>query len=500
MANAFYRALGRLTGSSQRSDPFAQVPFGQWLSEFIYNGSAYPFAINQSIQGNKENVPHNFVSYTSAMYKSNGAVFAVELSRLLLFSEARFQYQHIRNGRPTDLWGDRDHEDYRDECRSRDEKPSRSLQILETPWSGATTGDLLARAMQDADLSGNFYGVRRNDQIKRLRPDWTSILLGTNGESISEAQLALPGDVDAEPIAYLYQPGGHASGRPIETFLPEDVVHFAPIPDPLATFRGMSWLTPIIREIMADSAATSHKLAFFENGATANMIVSLDPSIQKAAFDAWVKTFRMEHEGLANAYKTIYLGGGAKVDVVGADMKQMDFKTVQGAGETRIAAAGRVPPIIAGLSEGLEAATYANYGQARRAFADLFARPAWRNFAGSLERILPPPGGSRLWYDDRDISFLQENRKDAADILLVKAQAISALFMAGYDPDSIITAVEGEDLTQLEHTGVPSVQVQPTVGTAPTARPALPAPKPSNGKVASARILAPWLPGERNDS
>src|SRR4029077_6676968 len=81
MANAFYRGLGRLLGSSQRSDPFPQVPFGQWLSEFIYNGSAYPFAINQSIQGNKENIPHDFVSYTAAMYKSNGAVFAVELSR-----------------------------------------------------------------------------------------------------------------------------------------------------------------------------------------------------------------------------------------------------------------------------------------------------------------------------------------------------------------------------------------------------------------------------------
>src|SRR4029077_11215129 len=443
MANAFYRGLGRLLGSSQRSDPFPQVPFGQWLSEFIYNGSAYPFAINQSIQGNKENIPHDFVSYTAAMYKSNGAVFAVELSRLLLFCQASFKYQHIRKGTPTDLWGDQ------------------SLSIIETPWTGATTGDLLARAIQDADPAGNFYGVRRDNQIKRLRPDWTSILLGLRGDSLSQAELALPGDIDAEPIAYLYQPGGHASGRPIETFLPEDVVHFAPIPDPLATFRGMSWLTPIIRESMADSAATSHKLAFFENGATANMIVSLDPSIQKTAFDAWVKTFRMEHEGLANAYKTMYLGGGAKVDVVGADMQQMDFKTVQGHGETRIAAAGRVPPIIAGLSEGLEAATYSNYGQARRAFADLFAPPTWQNFAGSLRRLVPPPSGSRLWYDERGIQFLQEHRKDATDILYVKSEAINKLFMSGFDPDSIVAAIEADDLTMLEHTGLPSVQLQP---------------------------------------
>ena len=63
------------------------------------------------------------------------------------------------------------------------------------------------------------------------------------------------------------------------------------------------------------------------------------------------------HEGLWNAYKTLYLGGGADAKIIGSNMQQLDFKTVQGHGETRIAAAAGVPPIIVGLSEGLEAAT-----------------------------------------------------------------------------------------------------------------------------------------------
>jgi hypothetical protein len=37
------------------------------------------------------------------------------------------------------------------------------------------------------------------------------------------------------------------------------VAHFAPIIDPLADFRGMSWLTPILREIQADQAMTRHQ-------------------------------------------------------------------------------------------------------------------------------------------------------------------------------------------------------------------------------------------------
>jgi phage portal protein BeeE len=58
----------------------------------------------------------------------------------------------------------------------------------------------------------------------------------------------------------------------------------------------------------------------------------------------------------------------------------------QGAGETRIAAAAGVPPVIVGLSEGLQAATYSNYSQARRRFADGTMRPLWRNAAVARER------------------------------------------------------------------------------------------------------------------
>ena len=36
-------------------------------------------------------------------------------------------------------------------------------------------------------------------------------------------------------------------------------------------------------------------------------------------------------------------------------------------------------------------------------------RPLWRNVAGSLATVVNIPAGSVLWYDDRDIAFLQED-------------------------------------------------------------------------------------------
>jgi hypothetical protein len=143
-------------------------------------------------------------------------------------------------------------------------------------------------------------------------------------------------------------------------------------------------------------------------------------------------------------------------------MRQIDFKQVRGGGETRIAAAAGIPPIIVGLSEGLEAATYANYGQARRRLADGTAHPLWQNMAGSVETVMKRPGPDvRLWYDATDVPFLREDEGDAANIANVRSTTISTYITAGFQPDSVVKAVDSGDLGLLVHTGLTSVQLLP---------------------------------------
>jgi phage portal protein BeeE len=451
--------------SLTRSDP--TLGLDEWASFFSYNGLGYPLGLNETIKGHAEEIRGDFRGYVAGAYKANGVVFACMLVRLLLFSEARFQFRRLQSGRPGELFG------------------TPALGPLEHPWPGGTTGDLLSRAIQDADLAGNFFLYRDRDRLRRMRPDWTTIVLGSESRPEAEA-----GDLDAEVLGYVYHPGGPSSGRDPVTLLREQVAHFAPVPDPSASYRGMSWLTPVIREIMGDGAATTHKLKFFENGATPNMVVSLDATIKQEAFERWIALFRKEHEGLANAYRTLYLGAGADAKVVGADMGQIDFKVVQGAGETRIAAAAGVPPVIVGLSEGLQAATYSNYSQARRRYADGTIRPLWRNMAGSLATVVDIPSAAELWYDDRDIPFLQEDQKDAAEIQQTQAAAIKALVEAGFRPDAVVEAIVAGDLQRLAHTGLFSVQLQPAGSTPSTAQEA--------GR-ALAALLAPHLNGKPED-
>jgi hypothetical protein len=231
----------------------------------------------------------------------------------------------------------------------------------------------------------------------------------------------------------------------------------------------MSWLTPILREIGADKAATEHKARYFENGATPNMVVTLDPAISKAAFDEIANKIAARHEGVANAYRTLVLTGGAKVEVVGSDLQQIDFKVTQGAGETRIAAAAGVPPAVAGFSEGLSGSSLnaGNFTAAMRIFADLTIRPLWRNACGSLETIVSVPGGAELWYDDRNIPALKEDVLNAAEVQSKQSSAIRQLLDAGFLPDSVVDAIVSGDLKRLEHSGLYSVQLQPPMPEGP---------------------------------
>jgi len=427
-----------------------------------------------------EPIEDSFLGFVRGAYKANGPIFSCMVVRQLVFSAVRFQFQRFQNGRPSEFVN-----------------PS-NLRLLERPWIGGTTQDLLARMLQDADTAGNSYwtlwrpdlvdsAMGAREELVRLRPDWVQILLrprmdprgyGQDGQR-KLAQLGW------ERLGYLYTEGGARSGADPVFLQRDEVAHFAPLTDPEFSYRGMSWITPLVREVMADKLMTEHQMQFFENGATPNLAI-IYPI--EASYDE-VKKFRdlmrAEHEGVENAYKDLHIGQGADVRPVGADLRQIEFETVRAQGETRIAMAARVPPIIAGMSKGLDSATYSNYGQARRAFADLTMHPMWGNASGSMETILPPPNfATRLWYDARDVPFLREDSKDAAEVQAAQAQTIATLTREGFTPESVVNAVLSGDYGLLKHTGRVSVQLYAADGSdaeAPPKPKALPAPKEDQG-------------------
>lgn len=389
----------------------------------------------------------SFEDTVAKLYKDNGIVFACIGARAMPFSEARFQFQERRDGRYGRLFG------------------TEALALLEEPWPNGTTGELLYRMEQDVSLAGNFYAtVRAGNRLRRLRPDWVTIFSGIKGSDDPYTH----DDLDAEVLGYVYHPPGHEP----EMLAPEKVVHYSPIPDPLHHWRGMSWLTPLIREIEADTKATTHKLRYFQNGAALSTVIKYPAELEPTKFERFVALFEQEHAGSDNAYRTLHIGGGADPTVVGTEMKT-DFRSIQASGENRVAAAAGVGAVMARFTDGLAGSSLneGNYKAAKRQFADMTLRPLWRGAAAALSPVAPPPANSRLWYDVRDVELLKENEADEAEIISVRAQSIRQLLDAGFTSDSAVAAVEAGDLTMLEHSGLYSVQLQPPGSVTPEAAP-----------------------------
>lgn len=410
-------------------------------TRFTYNGTQL-VPLPTTMATRKTEPPANdFLGYVYGIYKSDGVVYSVSAARQLLLSETRFCF---RNRLTRKLY------------------TTGALGLLERPWTNGTTGELLRRMDQDATLAGNSYYVLHNGQMKRLNPGKVDIILHSDRNPEDPAF-----QYDAEIAGYMYRAGSGYGD--VQLFVPDEVMHYSPDPDPEVQFRGMSWLTPVIREITSDISVNAHKQAFFDNAATPNLVVKFPEGIAtKEQFEPIVEAMESTHSGTDNAYKTLYLMAGADATVVGASAS-IDFKSLQGTYETRICMAGRVPAVIAGSSEGMQGSSLnaGNFGQARRMMADGWYHPTVKDAASCLGKFVAVPDDSELWYDPSDVAFLREDEKDAAEIQNLEAQTIRSLLDAGYLPDSVVAAVTNGDFTQLKHSGLFSVQLQEPGASAP---------------------------------
>lgn len=453
-----------LAPSGFRAITGAPYSMGQYALDLRDLG---PFGFAMNYQFDREEIDSSFVSLIRQVYKRNGIVWAVELARLMLFSQARFVFRRWEGDEP--------------------QKPftTGDLDILNLrPWEGGVTGDLLTRLLQSADFAGTGFVVYRSigqpdlanpsrivrqPELRVPRPDWMTMILGSYTDPAADSR-----DIDATLIGLLYHPGGRNSGIKPIPLLPSEVANFTLVPDPEFVYWGIPWLLPVIPNVQGHNAATEHKLRFFENGATPQVVVTLgDKANDPEKFRKWIELFNQEHNGAANAYRTMYLAAGASAEVVGANLQQLDFRKVQDVDELAIANAGNVPATIVGLSEGLQGSSLnaGNFGQTMRRFANLFARPAWQNVSGSLQRIVVPPTGAELWYSDKHIPALQEDIKDRAEVISLQAAAARTLVDGDFEPDSVVAFIASGDPSVLAHTGELSVQLQPPGATLPaTAR------------------------------
>ena len=333
---------------------------------------SYPIGLNQTISGHEREARRR----RSSRYVQHA--YAAQRRRLRVHARPPDDLQRgalpvprgCTKGRPGDLFGTPGARHPRAAVAGRHHRRPALARSSTTPtWPATPTSRSIGR------------------RLVVLRPDWVTLVVGSHGS----VQI---GDLDAESWwGYIYYPGGEGSGR--EPVLPaaRPVRPLRAHPRPGQPVHGHE-LADARRHARSPPTARppAHKLKFFENGATVNLVLKADPLLTTPeAFEKWVAMSEQAHRGVANAYKTLYLQSGADAKAIGADMQQIEFKATQGAGETRIAAASGIHPVIVGLSEGMQGSSLnaGNFNSARRLVADKTMRPLWRNIAGSLESHHP---------------------------------------------------------------------------------------------------------------
>jgi phage portal protein BeeE len=427
------------------------LSFQEYVEYFTFDGVNYPLLRTTTGKLDEEQLAWT----ADAAYRMNGPVFALVVARLQVFSQARFQWVRYQNGRPSDPFG------------------TDALKLLEKPWWGGTTSDLLASMEVDVSLAGTSFirkvtRARQPPRLVRLRPEWVIVVMGSDEDADHPAQAG-----DVELLGFVYAP----PMGPMVVLDRNEVALYAPLRDPDRVFLGMSWVSPLIRDVQADGAMVEHKRRFLINAATPNLVIKFDPSISQENVEKFKAIFEAGHMGVENAYRTVFLGGGADATTVGKDFQQLDFAAVQGRGESRLAAAAGVPPSWVGFSEGLQgsALNAGNFTAARRRFADGTMFHLWGNAAASLEVLVPDPInalGASLWADTSAVPFMREDAGDQAEIQAKEATTIAMLVKDGFEPPTVIDAVRNRDWTRLRHSGLWSVQLQP---------PLTEQPAPSNG-------------------
>jgi phage portal protein BeeE len=430
----------------------------RYRQQGYYEGMASGAAVLTTYGGDpRREIPaQNLVAAARQAYATNGVVFACIMARQMLLSEATFKLR-VKSDKST--YGNED------------------LRILEYPWQNGTTGDLWTRMELDDSTAGTaFIAKVEDDTLLRLPPHETTI--------VSEEVTATTGTKYRQILGYDWDPDkmnaspGQPSSR-AQFFTVDEVAQWSPFPDPGANFRGWSWLTPVLRDIGADSGMTQYKVQYMDHG-TPVVAVKYPMKLRPETIDSIVERMEAKFGGVGNAFKTLVFDQGAD-PTLGNSFQDMAYTAVQEAGEARICSAAGVPPRLLGLAGGPEQSD----AEAMRRFADLTIRPLWRSGCAALQKLVPnvPAKGVQLWFDTSDIAALQAAETEKAQVTQVNAAALFTLTQSGFTRESSIAYVSSGDVTQLvpdPNAPTPGVSERETITAAESAP--VTGPDSANGK------------------
>ena len=117
----------------------------------------------------------------------------------------------------------------------------------------------------------------RNGARHRLDPSRVTFVLGSDSTPTWDQDVLASVPYDMTTIGIVYNPNVDARGTAERVvFLPGEFAHFMPEPDPIASWRGESWVASLTAEAALEGQIVNHQSKFFTRGTVPSLVFLTD--------------------------------------------------------------------------------------------------------------------------------------------------------------------------------------------------------------------------------
>lgn len=350
---------------------------------------------------------------------------------------------------------------------------------IDEPSPGVTRSDHFAQVMVSLLIDGNSF---------------THVLRSPTTGEVIDLTVLNPQHVEVRrsPSREIEYVVGHG-----KVIIPaSDMIHITEMTLP-GELRGVSRIAQNKETLGLAQALTEFAARFFGQGSMVPGVIEWPGSLTKEQAVALVDTFEASHQGLTRSHRPAVLQGGAQFKATGIDPESSQLNASRRQSVEDVARIFRVPPHMLGITDGM---TYSNVENNAIQWVRFSVVPIVTKIEQAYSRLLPGVAFLRFNLDSllrgdtstrfaaystalqsgfmsvNEVRRLEDLRTvDAGEALRVplanvdlnaanltetekKVAMARNLVLVGYDPAEVLAAM---GLPAIEHTGVPSSQLQP---------------------------------------
>lgn len=273
------------------------------------------------------------------------------------------------------------------------------LDLLENPGPDLTWSTLVENLVAHLELVGTGYwekvrGKREGEDGEAAGPlRQLLVLYPDRMKTIIKPKEGV--------VGYEYRPNWNT--RPIP-FKPSDVARFNYI-DPGREFVGSGAMGPAFMSSRMDTASTRWNASFFNNGAHPDIIMSTDKPMPPEERKRLKNEYVEPQKGPSKGRGVYFAPYGLKVDLFGANHREMQFERLKKSVREEICAAFRVPPVLIGM----DTSSYAASSVQLQVFRDYVLVPLMRYVFSVIKRsIIDEYEDGEDLYLDVDLSEMKQ--------------------------------------------------------------------------------------------